>query len=290
MDIENVKQKYRALDMELTGSQNLSDTLAMLYHENSKVNKSISRRQFPQIKLFSNPFVIKKASKPYKNYFSEKTYALDIYKGTSPKRDFFEIIRSRHSSRKFLKSYKISLMELQKILYCSYGITSTSQMNGEESSTWSKRHVPSAGGLYPLEIYVVIINGAIEQGVYHYNSGNNSLALIKEGDFTEYLKEYSGSNNWIDLDTVSCLIMTSSILERQIIKYGERAYRFVLMETGFVAQNMSLVCESLDLGSCMLGFFYDDKLNELLGINGFGETVQNVLVVGKEERESEKAE
>ncbi|MEM1337891.1 MAG: SagB/ThcOx family dehydrogenase [Bacteroidota bacterium] len=288
MNIENVREKYKALDMELTGTHNLGDTLAMMYHENSKMTVSHSKRQLPHIALFSNPYVAKRASKPYKNYFSEKAYSLNPYKDTIPEIDFFRVLKSRHSSRNFLKTYKISLMELQKIFYCSYGIINTVKMNGEESASWSTRYVPSAGGLFPLELYVVIINGAIEQGLYHYNSATNSLSFIKEGDFSEYLQEHAGANPWIDLKTTSCLVITTSILERQIIKYGERAYRFALLETGFVAQNMSLICESLGLGSCMLGFYHDDKINELLEINGFGETVQNILVIGKEETEVSK--
>ncbi len=289
MDIENVKQKYRALDMEMTGTHNLGDTMAMMYHENSKVNRAVSRRQIPKISLFSNPYVAKRASKPYKNYFNKNSHSLDPYKAAVPQEDFFSVLKKRHSARKFNADYKISLMELQKILHCSYGIIKDLQSD-EKEPAWPDRFVPSAGGLYPLELYVVILNGAIDQGLYHYNSFKNVLTLVKEGDFLEFLQKYSGASPWVDLKTASCIILTTSVLERQLIKYGERAYRFMLMETGFVAQNMSLICESMRLGSCMLGFYHDDQINELLGINGFGETVQNILVVGKEEIEVQTLE
>jgi len=168
---------------------------------------------------------------------------------------------------------------LHKLLYYSYGIRKSSKT--PDDIKWSYRFVPSAGGLYPMEIYVAVFNSSIGQGIYHYNPEKNSLIMIKEGDYTMYLQQNAGANPWVDLSTASCMVLTTSFFERQLIKYGERAYRFMLMEIGFVAQNMNLISETIGLGTCMLGFYHDDKINDMLGINGVGETIQNVLVIGK---------
>ncbi|WP_452598087.1 SagB/ThcOx family dehydrogenase [Pontimicrobium sp. MEBiC01747] len=286
MNIENIKRKYDRLDMEMTSVHTLGNTMAMLYHENSKVNKIIARKQISQISMFENPYVVAKSSQPYKNYYQIETHDLEDYAIQGEKSDFYKTIENRHSGRNFDGDYKISLFELHKILFYSYGISKTSQVS--ETVNWSFRHVPSAGGLYPLELYVVILNGDIRKGLYHYSPIKNALSLIKEGDFTDYLADYSGSKPWVDIENASCVVLTTSVFERQMIKYGERAYRFILMETGFVAQNINLVCEHINLASCMVGFYYDDKINELLEVNGVGETIQNILVIGKEKVEEVK--
>ena len=102
--------------------------------------------------------------------------------------------------------------------------------------------------------------------------------------------DFSGSKPWVDIEIASSVVLTTSVFERQMIKYGERAYRFKLMETGFVAQNINLICEHINLASCMVGFYYDNKINELLDVNGVGETIQNILVIGKEKVEDVKPE
>ncbi len=282
MNIENIKEKYDRLDMEVTSIRTLGKSIAALYHENSKVNKVIARRQVPQISMFESPYIVKRSSQPYKNYYEFERHDLDQYNTHQNPSEFYDNLKGRHSVRSFDEGYKISLLELHHLLFYSYGISKSTLLNEEENVTWSFRHVPSAGGLYPLELYVIILNGAIRKGLYHYSSLKNSISLLKEGDFQAFLGDFSGAKPWVDIDSASCVVLTTSVFERQMIKYGERAYRFILMETGFVAQNMSLICQHLGLGSCMLGFYHDDKINELLDINGVGETIQNVLVIGKE--------
>ena len=70
------------------------------------------------------------------------------------------------------------------------------------------------------------------------------------------------------------------MFERTMLKYGERGYRFILLEVGFVSMNISLVCEALGLGSCMVGGYLDDELHRFLGIDGASEAVMNVMVIG----------
>ena len=76
------------------------------------------------------------------------------------------------------------------------------------------------------------------------------------------------------------LLIFTSLIERMAIKYGERTYKFMMIETGLVAQQFSLAIESLDLGSCMLGGYFDDEVHDFLEVDGVLESVQNVMVVG----------
>lgn len=65
-----------------------------------------------------------------------------------------------------------------------------------------------------------------------------------------------------------------NFIERLLIKYGDRGYRFLMQESGFVAQTISLLAESINLSSCMLGGYNDDKVNEFIGIDGVFETIK----------------
>ena len=80
----------------------------------------------------------------------------------------------------------------------------------------------------------------------------------------------------------SALIITTGIIERLLIKYGDRGYRFMMQESGFVGQTISLLAESIRLVSCMLGGYNDDKVNDFLGVDGVFETINNIIVIGKE--------
>lgn len=85
----------------------------------------------------------------------------------------------------------------------------------------------------------------------------------------------------LKLFDASLIIFIATLFERMLLKYGERGYRFILMEVGFVSQNISLICEALDLGSCMIGGFLDDEVNKFLEIDGLSESVLNVIIVGE---------
>lgn len=77
-----------------------------------------------------------------------------------------------------------------------------------------------------------------------------------------------------------------NFIERKLIKYGDRGYRFLMQESGFVAQTISLLAESINLSSCMLGGYNDDKVNEFIGIDGVFETINKIIVIGKKKDNS----
>ena len=151
----------------------------------------------------------------------------------------------------------------------------------EVDGNWGLRNVPSAGGLYPLELYIVVLNGHISSGLYHYRSDTNALELIKEGNFRDYLRENMQCEPYVNISTASAVIFSTGIFERVAIKYGDRAYRFLIQESGIVGQTITLLLESIGLGSCWIGAYIDDMINELLGIDGVYESVNNVIVIGK---------
>ena len=280
MKIRQIKDKLQKLDAGLYGEKNVADSLAMLYHENSKFNTYSERKIGENIARFNSPYITTRSSQPYKCYPGQPTIDLNPYKEFNPQIDFISLLQKRRSIRRFDAKYKLSLNEIAFLLYNSYGVTDKLKLLNDVEGHLGLRNVPSAGGLYPLEIYIVLFKSHIETGLYHYRPDENILEKIKEGDFYPILKNYIQAAPYVDMEASSGLIITTGLIERDIIKYGERGYRFLMQEAGFVGQNISLLAEAINLGTCMLGGYLDDKLNEFLDIDGCFETVNNVIVVG----------
>lgn len=278
-----LKKRLSKLDATIFGRKNIEDSLAMLYHENSKFNQYKLRKDGQQIEAFNSPYLIAKAAQPYKIYPANPSIDLGLYQ-MAPKVSLHDVLNQRRSLRRYDENFKISLNELAYILYNSYGVTKTfkiAESIGVDGS-WGLRNVPSAGGLYPLELYLVILKGHINSGIYHYRTDANVLELIIEGDFLNYLKENMQCEPYVNISEASAVIFSTGIFERLAIKYGDRAYRFLMQESGIVGQTITLLADSIGLGSCWIGAYIDDKINELLGVDGVYETVNNVIVVGKQ--------
>ena len=190
------------------------------------------------------------------------------------------MIARRRSIRAYDKNYKISLNEINTLLF-NNGVTLKSKIVGYDiEGHIGFRNIVSAGALYPLEVYIVIFNSHIKNGLYHYRPDANILELIKEGSFLDDLLKIIQAEPYVDMRCSCCAIITAGIIERLIIKYGDRGYRFLMQEVGSFNQIVSLLAESINLGSCILGAFNDDKINSFIGIDGVFETVNNVIVFG----------
>ena len=131
-------------------------------------------------------------------------------------------------------------------------------------------------------MYVVALHCSMSSGLYHYQVRDNALECLRQGDCTQLLLEMIQAEPYVDLAAGSVVLFITGCVERQMIKYGERAYRFMQNEVGSVTQMVTLIAEALELGSCILGGYNDDGLNDFLQVDGVFESVQSVMVVGKE--------
>lgn len=195
----------------------------------------------------------------------------------SPKIDQDKItntINSRRSIRNFSEK-PVSYDNLSYLLYNSCGIR-----NLGESINDSKRPYPSAGARYPLEIYPLILNcKGIKNGLYHYNVKENSLEILLKEDLRKWLSIAFGQED--SLINPAILFLITGVLGRTYIKYGDRGYRYMLIEAGHLAQNLCILAAKLGLGTCPIGGFIDDKVNELLDIEFQKEFCVYVIGVGK---------
>ncbi len=162
-----------------------------------------------------------------------------------------EAIRKRRTIRSFLRK-PISLDHLSQLLWAGYG-----------STEGFRRTVPSAGALYPMDLYVAIgeVEG-VEKGVYHYIPAEHSLTLIHKEDVREDIAKASLYQMWMADAAVSFVITAE--YRRITVKYGERGIRYAIMEAGNISQNIFLQAESLGLGAGIVGAFHDDKIMQIM--------------------------
>ena len=142
------------------------------------------------------------------------------------------------------------------------------------------RTAPSAGGLYPIEMYIQInrVQDFIP-GIYHYNVPKHGLYLLSVGDFGSALAGAALDQQMVKNAAVNFL--WTAVTGRTFWKYGQRGIRYVYIDAGHVGQNLYLATAELNLGCCAIGAFFYDELNRLLGIDGEDETIVYMASVGR---------
>lgn len=251
--------------------ESLRGEMAFGYHYSSRIDPT---------QIFSEVERKKRAKSwanvEFKEYSNVQKVSLPI--PTHQTWDFIATLRSRHSSRNY-RDRNISLVDLSTLLYYSAGILSDSSGAKLPGAGYmSRRAYPSAGARYPLEVYV-IWNSHFEtkSGVYHYNVKTHCLELVKDCDPSTNLQEMTGED-WAP--NAQFAIALTCVFSRVFAKYGERAYRYIMLEAGHVMQNFCLVSQSMHYGICPIGGFIDDILECLLGVDGTSEAALYLATIG----------
>lgn len=187
-----------------------------------------------------------------------------------------KLLKARQSCREY-EAKSISLATLASIMTCAYGITRTAPVANVTQGYF--RTVPSAGGLFPLEIYVLLRNvDGVADGIYHYNVRQHALELFREGS---WFAELDKALIFAPMITNANLIFfLTAVFNRTQKKYGPRGYRYILLEAGHIAQNICLAATEQKLGSLCMGGYYDGKLNRFLGFDGLREAVVYSIAAG----------
>ncbi|MEM4312333.1 MAG: SagB/ThcOx family dehydrogenase [Nitrososphaerales archaeon] len=170
-----------------------------------------------------------------------------------------EAIYHRRSRREYLEK-PLRIEDISQLLWSAQGIT--------EPKLWvGLRSAPSAGGLYPLELYVAVKEKGVDglkAGVYHYDPYSHTITLKVEGDISKPLMASCVDQEWVGRAPIN-LIFTA-IFERTSIKYGKRALQYVYQESGHAAQNVYLQAEVLGLGGTVIGAFIESEIQNLLSL------------------------
>ena len=175
--------------------------------------------------------------------------------------------------RRSIRDYSnepLRVEEVSQLLWAAQGIT---------DSTYGLRTAPSAGALYTIEIYIIVgeVEG-LESGIYRYNPHEHELTATSSKDVRGELSESALGQEWVSkapMDIVIC-----AVYSRVTGKYGNRGNRYVHMEAGHVAQNVYLQAVSLNLGTVVVGAFFDDKVQRVIGARE-SEIPLYIMPVGK---------
>ncbi len=207
---------------------------------------------------------------PYKSYPQASKHVLP--KPTfPPTHPLFHLFQKRRSIRQYqIKS--LSKKQLSQLLWASTGIRET-------TDDFTYRTAPSAGALYPIETYLIINNiKDIPQGIYHYDIRHHQLETLHLGDYRQEIAHAALDQSMCA--TAAAVFIWTSIFNRSKWKYGQRAFRYVYLDCGHIAENLALSATSLGLGSCQIAALYDDEVNALVDIDGKNESVLYLSTVG----------
>jgi SagB-type dehydrogenase family enzyme len=163
------------------------------------------------------------------------------------------VLAARRSVRDYGPA-KLTRRELGQLLWAAQGITDQAGL----------RTAPSAGALYPLELYVVGGTSDLEPGIYHYRPGPHALAIGATGDRRSDLADAALGQEW--MAQAPAIIVVAAVYARTTGTYGERGRRYVHVEVGHAAQNVCLQAVALGLGAVVVGAFDDREVKRVAGL------------------------
>jgi SagB-type dehydrogenase family enzyme len=247
------------------------ERLYELYHENSKLQPLLAAELAETFAV--SPFELYLASRGFKQFRDSPRVRLPA---SGPRRNELTRVLARRRSARELSS-PVALDDLAVVL--REALEPTALVETDQGATQALRPWPSAGGLYPLDTYVIAASvTGIERGLYHHNLLTGELELLTARSPELILRDGFFWQEFIVESAVVVLLV--AVFERTIAKYGERGYRLVLLDAGHAAQNILLVAEQLGLGACAIAGFADDTLADDLGLDGLDEAVVHAVVLG----------
>lgn len=189
-----------------------------------------------------------------------------------PQHDSRSSVESTLLKRRSIRTYSdepLTLAEISQLLWAAQGVTHHRGF----------RTAPSAGALYPLEIYIVSgkVTG-LATGIYKYKPSSHELLEVVEGDKRKDLCR--AALNQSAVKNAPVVILFCAVYQRMTVKYGQRGIRYVFIEVGHSAQNICLQAVSLGLGTVPIGAFHDDKVKKILNCEADEEPLY-ILPVGR---------
>lgn len=190
--------------------------------------------------------------------------------------DLTTAINRRRSVRKYAAE-PLTLEELSYLLWCTQGVK---QVTNRPATL---RTVPSAGARHPFETYLLInrVQG-LQPGLYRFLALTHQLvAEDLSEDIADRITAAALRQPFIRTSAVTFLWV--AVPYRSIWRYQERAYRYLFLDAGHVCQNLYLAAEAIDCGCCAVDAFDDDRLNQLLGLDGVEQFAIYLAPLGKKD-------
>lgn len=178
------------------------------------------------------------------------------------------VLHKRRSIRRFSQR-SLNLFQIGQLAWAAQGITAAGRF----------RTAPSAGALYPLEVF--IISGNVENlptGVYHYTPKNHILTKTTDGDLRKQL--YQAALMQSAVGNAAAVFVIAAVYSRCTVKYGTRGFQYTHMEAGHAAQNFLLQAVSLGIGAVVIGAFNGRSVKRCLGLSAHQEPLY-LMPVGR---------
>ena len=258
--------------------------LSRLYHQESKLSEHKQHAFQEGIAAYNQDGeAIHRSSRAYKPYPTRPGVDLPRPSRRRRGRRLDDLLRTRRTRRGGFASRPVTLEQWGHLLGAACGITGRVTHPEFPDVVQDLRAWPSGGALYPVEVYLASLRGKeLGRAVYHYQVPSHALSEVASCPEEERLERLVFADGlW---QNASGLVILTAVFARTQVKYGERGYRFVLLDAGHLAQNVLLVCEDLRLAAIPLGGFQDDALGELLGLKPREEAPIYAILIGAAKR------
>ncbi|MEA2998634.1 MAG: hypothetical protein QOK17_467 [Sphingomonadales bacterium] len=250
------------------------ERLCELFHENSKLTSHTAVTFMPGA-VKPSTFERYLMTRGFRQFPTGRRIALTDARQSAAR--FKTVLRRRRTRREL--GGALELADVGSLLIQALGCTAVVE-EGEDGLIHALRAWPSAGGLYPLDVYVLASAVAdLEPGAYHFNPITSELEGLGSRPVGDIVGEaFFGQAFARD---AALHVVLAATFERTLCKYGERGYRLLLLDAGHAAQNLLLAAEMLELNAAAMGGFCDDSLNRDLGLDGISEAVVHTLLFGR---------
>ncbi|GAA4993772.1 SagB family peptide dehydrogenase [Actinopolymorpha pittospori] len=247
------------------------DVVWEAFHENSKTSRVEPHLYFERHPSDQTIVTMMRGLREVKPYADRAKVALPEELG-SMRVSLEDALTGRESAREFGPG-PVSLGDVGTILRCAQGVT---RDNVDTSFPRPFRSVPSGGALYPLEVYVWARSVTdLPTGLYHYDPHDHDLDVLGDVDIDDAFVQQ-------DLvESAAAVVLVSAVFFRSVFKYGERGYRFVLLEAGHLVQNALLAARGRELAAVPIGGYFDREVDRALGFDGLHESVVYAMLVGR---------
>lgn len=242
------------------------EDLAELYHDASKLQPVLVAHQGAGIaRLTSSPALREASRHPVRS--NRQLPLVRLPASRTPEISLWSALRRRRSTPPSGRS-RLTLAALAAMLDAGYG-----------TSSHGRRTVPSGGALYPLELYVAAACvDDLDEGVFHFDPLRDVLEVLDRGPVGARLESATPMPELV-ADATAVVILTA-VFWRTRFKYGLRGYRFALLEAGHAVQNILLAAAALEITALPLGGTYDERLEEMLGVDGVDESAVYAVAIG----------
>ncbi len=242
-------------------STNKNETLWELFHVNSRC----SHFSFTNIKHEHTKKIEKAEITPYINY--PAISLPNINKELNM--PLVSAIKNRTSKQNMVPG-QFNLEDIANLLLSSYSL----------KDHHYSRHAPSAGALYPIEIYFHFSGqkSDIDPALYYYNPLQKELRQLTNKNCNTQVQNILMQPELVENSSLQ--IFLTAVFSRSTKKYSDRGYRFAFLEAGHIAQNINLIATAMNLASINIGGYYEEEANKFLKIDGLYQSVIYMVLVG----------